>query len=255
MRIITYNIEYGGFKMRSDKITILVNMIERLKPDVVCFQEISTLRGNDITLRICEVLGWYYVRNRRASISIVSKHKIVKKHIELNYTNTMGVTIDIDGYLINIYNIHMNDLPGTPTTIKGVEYPDTPFIKNEKLAVSMSFSTKWKDLRSVMKSIKNNPVKKTIIVGDFNEPSHLDSDIPWKCSLFLQKFGFVDSMRALYKSPVKYPLMTYNTYNSEPYPQERIDLVYHQKLKPINLKLIPNKGLSDHRPVLVDYNI
>ncbi len=230
-------------------------MINKYKPDIICFQEIMTFNGVDTALKICKVLGWYYTRNRYAGTAIISRYRILEKYDDVNYTNVLGVVVDVDGELINVYNIHLNDQPGTPTTVKGVEYPGTPFITNERIAVNMSFSTKKDDLKCLAKSIRNSPVKKTIIVGDFNEPSHIDTHIEWKCSKFLQKCGFIDSMRYLYKSAKRYPLMTYNTYNTEQYPQDRIDLVYHYGIVPTRLKIIPNKGQSDHRPVLIMFKI
>lgn len=253
LKIISYNIEHGGHNIRTYRIKNYIDMINKYNPDIVCFQEIMRPDGDDTTLRISKLLKWFYVRNMYAGISIMSRYKIVKKHTDLNYTNVLGITVDVNGVLINVYNLHLHDQPGTPTTLKGVEYPGTPFITNERVAINMSFSTKHDDLRFLIKSIRNNPVKKTIIVGDFNEPSHLDTYVRWKCSLFLQRCGFIDSMRYLYKNAKQYPLLTYNTYNTEPYPMERIDLVYHRGLIPTGLKLIPNKGHSDHRPVLIAF--
>lgn len=251
LKIISCNLEYGGQYIKTNRVGIYVEMIKKYNPDIVCFQEISRYNGDDTALKICKVFGWYYVKNSYACISIMSKYRIIKKHIELNYTNVLGITVDVDGCLMSIYNLHLNDQPGTPTTIKGIEYPGTPFITDVKQAVNMSFSTKRDDLIQLIKSIKRNQIKKIVIVGDFNEPSHLDDKIPWKCSIFLKKCGFVDSVRYLSSAP----LLTYNTYNTEPYPKDRIDLVYHRCIKPIQQKLIPNRGLSDHRPVLVKFSI
>ena len=121
-------------------------------------------------------------------------------------------------------------------------------------AAELSFSSKSDFIQSLMsdKMITDNP---TIIMGDFNEPSHLDYKyIKWKTSKYIMKKGFVDVARRIYENVTKYPLYTVDLYDKK-YSPERIDIMYCNKgLKPVQFTNIYNK-LSDHIPIVGVFEI
>lgn len=118
-----------------------------------------------------------------------------------------------------------------------------------------------------------------IVLGDFNEPSHLDwvsqckklhcgKVMKWGGSDYLSSFGFVDAFRRVYPDPAKNPGATWSPIYSEskpykegheipyqdtklPEPRDRIDFIYFRKgtLKPFACKTFTGIGkLRNFKP-------
>ena len=97
--------------------------------------------------------------------------------------------------------------------------------------------------RKVLRQIKSLPEKKTpvFVVGDFNEPSHLDwteaaakagrhpIKVEYPNSLAMKKAGFSDAYRTLYPDEMKNPGYTWSSFYKFDDPtthHDRIDFVY-----------------------------
>ena len=263
IRVMSYNIEYGGLSIykktgNMNYVNKYIDLIKSHRIDIVSFQECK-MRDLDISKIISKKLGYHhqyffdktnYYKNKYYHQSIISKFpiKIVDEKNNL-------CRVDINGTLVNIVNIHLDDEPYIPYSLKGIKYPNTPQnITNMSEAAELSFSSKSDFIKSLMsdKMITDNP---TIIMGDFNEPSHLDYKyIKWKTSKYIMKKGFVDVARRIYENVTKYPLYTVDLYDKK-YSPERIDIMYCNKgLKPVQFTNIYNK-LSDHIPIVGVFEI
>lgn len=263
IRVMSYNIEYGGLSIykktgNMNYVNKYIDLIKSHRIDIVSFQECK-MRDLDISKIISKKLGYHhqyffdktnYYKNKYYHQSIISKFpiKIVDEKNNL-------CRVDINGTLVNIVNIHLDDEPYIPYSLKGIKYPNTPQnITNMSEAAELSFSSKSDFIQSLMsdKMITDNP---TIIMGDFNEPSHLDYKyIKWKTSKYIMKKGFVDVARRIYENVTKYPLYTVDLYDKK-YSPERIDIMYCNKgLKPVQFTNIYNK-LSDHIPIVGVFEI
>jgi len=259
---MSYNIENGGISIYKKTgnmryVNKYIDLIKLYNIDIVCFQEVK-MRGIDISEIIAKKIGYHhqyffdktnYYKNKYYHQSIISKYPIVDVYDKLNMCR-----ININGAVINIVNIHLDDEPYMPYSLKGIDYTNTP--KNVKPidVDDLSFITKRETIEMLMndKMITNHP---TILMGDFNEPSHLDYKyIKWKTSKFLMKNGFSDVARVIYKNVKKNPLYTVDI-NDKNYSPERIDIMYCNKgLKPLKYKNIYNK-LSDHIPIIGMFEI
>jgi exonuclease III len=263
IRAMSYNIEYGGLSIykktgNMNYVNKYIDLIKSYKIDIVSFQECK-LRDIDISKIIAEKLGYYhkyffdktdYYKNKYYHQSIISKFPIVYTDEEMNMCR-----VNIKGTLVNIVNVHLDDEPYIPYSLKGIKYPNTPLnITNISDAVDLSFATKRDVVQNIMnnKNIINSP---TIIMGDFNEPSHLDYKyIKWKTSKYIMNRGFIDAARYLYKNAVKYPLHTVDLYDKG-FSPERIDIMYcNNGLKPVKFTNIYNK-MSDHIPIVGVFEI
>jgi len=263
IRVMSYNIEYGGLSIykktgNMNYVNKYIDLIKSHRIDIVSFQECK-MRDLDISKIISKKLGYHhqyffdktnYYKNKYYHQSIISKFpiKIVDEKKNL-------CRVNINGTLVNIVNIHLDDEPYIPYSLKGIKYPNTPQnITNMSEAAELSFSSKSDFIQSLMsdKMITDNP---TIIMGDFNEPSHLDYKyIKWKTSKYIMKKGFVDVARRIYENVTKYPLYTVDLYDKK-YSPERIDIMYCNKgLKPLQFTNIYNK-LSDHIPIVGVFEI
>lgn len=260
---MSYNIEYGGMKWfektgNMNYVKKYIDIITDNNIDIVAFQECK-MKDIDISKIIAKSLGYHhqyffdktnYYKKKYYHQSIISRFPIVEVDDDHNMCS-----VDINGTIVNIVNIHLDDEPYIPYSLKGIKYTNTPHnIHNRSDAVDLSFATKRDIIQTLMnnKNIKNTP---TIIMGDYNEPSHLDYKyIKWKTSKYLTKNGFVDIARHIYENATKYPLYTVDL-NDKNYSPERIDIIYANKyLKPLGFKNIYNK-LSDHIPVVGVYEL
>ena len=263
IRVMSYNIEYGGLSIYKKTgnmkyVNKYIDLIKSYRIDIVSFQECK-LRDIDISKLIANKLGYYhqyffdktnYYKNKYYHQSIISKFPIV----DVDEKNNM-CRVDINGTFINIVNIHLDDEPYIPYSLKGIKYTNTPQnIENKSDAVDLSFITKRDLIQSLMRD-KNITDSPTIIMGDFNEPSHLDYKyIKWKTSKYIMKNGFVDVARHMYENATKYPLYTVDLHDKK-YSPERIDIMYYNKgLKPVKFTNINNK-LSDHIPIVGVFEI
>jgi len=263
IKVMSYNIENGGSSIykktgNMNYIKNYINIITKNDIDIVAFQECK-MKNIDISKIIAKSLGYYhqyffdktnYYKKKYYHQSIISKYPIVS----VNEYNNM-CSVNVNGTIVNIVNIHLDDEPYIPYSLKGIKYTNTPHnISNKSDVVDLSFVTK-RDLIQLLMSDKNIIDSPTIIMGDFNEPSHLDYKyIKWKTSKYIKKYGFVDIARHMYENASKYPLYTVDLYDKN-YSPERIDIIYGNKyLKPIGFKNIYNK-LSDHIPIVGVFEI
>jgi exonuclease III len=105
----------------------------------------------------------------------------------------------------------------------------------------------------------------SIILGDFNEPSHLDWNdkafgnksvpavVEWKISSFLYNNGFIDLIRFKYNCNIKYPMYTCDILRKETIinPPCRIDFIYTNiKFKELTNVYNIYSYLSDHLPIV-----
>jgi len=255
---MSYNIEKGGLSIykktgNMDYVNKYINLIKSHRIDIVSFQECK-MRDLDISKIIAKKLGYHhqyffdktnYYKNKYYHQSTISRFPITSVDEKSNLCR-----VDINGTLVNIVNIHLDDEPYIPYSLKGIKYPNTPQnVVNKSDAADLSFVSKRDLIQLIMsdKMITDNP---TIIMGDFNEPSYLDYKyIKWKTSKYILKNGFVDVARQIYENATKYPLYTVDLYDKK-YSPERIDIMYCNKgLKPVNFTNIYN-NLSDHVPIV-----
>lgn len=263
IKVMSYNIENGGLSIykktgNMNYIKNYIDIITKNDIDIVAFQECK-MKNIDISKIIAKSLSYHhqyffdktnYYKKKYYHQSIISKYPIVSA----NEDNNM-CSVNVNGTIVNIVNIHLDDEPYIPYSLKGIKYTNTPHnITNKSDAVDLSFVTK-RDLIQLLMRDKNIIDSPTIIMGDFNEPSHLDYKyIKWKTSKYLTKYGFVDIARHMYENASKYTLYTVDLYDKN-YSPERIDIIYGNKyLKPIGFKNIYNK-LSDHIPVIAVYEL
>ena len=265
LRVMSYNIENGGllFYKKSGNMNYVkkyIDLIRSNRIDIISFQECK-MRDVDISKIVAEKLGYFhkyffdktdFYTKKYYHQAIISKYPIVYSD---EITNVCGVMVK--GVVVNIVNIHLDDEPYIPYSIKGVEYTNTPSnIKSNSDKVDLSFVTKRYTVTTLMddKRVLTEP---TIIMGDFNEPSHLDYEkVKWKTSKYIMKHGFVDVARSIYSDVKKYPLYTVDLYD-EKYPAERIDIMYcNRGLKPVKYSnMYKYSDLSDHIPIVGEFEL
>ena len=164
--------------------------------------------------------------------------------------NILGCQIVIGKQKIKVFNIHLSDVPNTFYSLYKIPYYDTPKRVSYKRAVDLSYESKQDDIKQILKN--SNEKDKVIIVGDFNEPSHLDYEVGWKVSKTLYKHNFIDIVRYYYADASKYPLYSCDIERVENKVNipVRVDMIYIYNVKPKDVKYIYKSYLSDHIPIL-----
>ena len=234
--VMTYNVYKGGLG-RKQLLSQTAKVIQEAKADVVGLQELNTRSDPKNAEKLAELLGF----NRAGSV--LTRYEIVE---EKRY----GVKVKLpSGQEAYIFNLHLSSNPYQPYQLMGIRpkfkgHRDTPFIKTEAEAIegaqkARTHGTTLKRLFHMMRGIdKNVPV---FVVGDFNEPSHLDwteaaaqsgrhpIKVEFPTSKVFAKAGFTDAYRMIYPDEMAKPGFTWSPAYKDDDPRshpDRIDFVY-----------------------------
>jgi hypothetical protein len=277
MKILNFNIEYGGYD-RKIPISKYADIIIDNKVDVFFCTEpqypdinSKTKKPNydkyginimDEVINILEKKGLKYYHIEATGmpnyVSIVSKYPIKKTR------NKFIFKINIPDYPedVILIPIHLDDSPFTFYSIRGIKYEKTPMnFKNKDEIVKLSYNTKSKDIENILSYIKRYPDKKYIIAGDFNEPSHLDDPKnEWIISKKFKETNLIDTYRFIQESKnttKKKDKWGYNIEGStccdegNNEPKNRIDFIYVKNMDVVDSKILKKyKDFSDHLPIL-----
>jgi hypothetical protein len=184
-----------------------------------------------------------------------------------------GVCVLPNGQNISVTSVHLTDTPYQLSQIIGEDYDGTPLILGEKGGKSVakqvveSAYPRSQDLGVFLERSFNNKKGTALLVGDFNEPSHedwvpgaLDMDlygsfshvphaIEWPCTKTLvDKYGFIDALRALHPDPTRVRGYTYPSSAPIPTfgPKTRIDHIFVRNGRPTHIEIMDTE-LSDHK--------
>jgi len=236
IKVMTYNVYKGGLG-RKQPLSQTAKVIQDAKADVVGLQELNTRSDPKNAEKLAELLGF----NRAGSV--LTRYEIVE---EKRY----GVKVKLpSGQEAYIFNLHLSSNPYQPYQLMGIRpkfkgHKDTPFIKTEAEAIegaqkARTHGTTLKRLFHMMRGIDRNiPV---FVVGDFNEPSHLDwteaaaqsgrhpIKVEFPTSKVFAKAGFTDAYRMIYPDEMAKPGFTWSPAYKDDDPRshpDRIDFVY-----------------------------
>ena len=284
MRILNYNIEYGGY-IRKIKPVKYADIIIENKVDVfICaephYPEINrtTKKPNydkygenamEEVMNILEKKGFTYyhmeVGGMPFNMSVISKYPISKTRNKYIYKlDVPDIIYTSKPKEVLLIPVHLDDTPFTFYTIRGIPYDKTPdCFKNKKEIVESSYSTKSKIVENILQYIRKYPNKKYIVGGDFNEPSHLDDPYnEWIISKKFLETGLIDTYRNIQDKKGTKPIRDILKYNYEGATccndkgeieslPSRIDYIYVKNMEIVDSKILKKyKDYSDHMPVL-----
>ena len=227
-----------------DGIGAFANIVAKLDPDVVVFQEIRYKKvpqwGERLVKRLSDIgskynLGYvdgtdvclltrFQIKNSQAIFKY--KNSAAKFVLEVTSDTTITVVathLDFQGYASNLprgYNAASPKYKGWRMIDDGNGNPKP--VKDSKVVFEESkISSRVKQMKSILESVKNdtNPI---IILGDFNEPSCLDWTertknmfkhngvvVEWPVTKLLDNNGFKDAYRVFYPDEAKNPGITW----------------------------------------------
>ena len=279
LRVMSYNIHRGGVVMLKQPLSQTAKAIQLAKADIVGIQETRSPKGDTLE-GLAKLLGWNHDMGKGSNI--LTRYEIVESLYK-------GVKVKLDsGRHAYIFNVHLSSHPYQPYQLLGIRpmwhkhTNNITFIKSEAEAVEWAKKARGAEIRKLLRQIKSIPDKEApvFVVGDFNEPSHLDwteaaakagrhpIKVKYPTSTEMAKAGFRDSYRTIYPDEMKNPGITWSPAYKVGDPRthhDRIDYVYFKgnslEVKEVkilgeneeNADLVMNPYPSDHRAVVASF--
>ncbi|MDZ4779428.1 MAG: endonuclease/exonuclease/phosphatase family protein [Planctomycetia bacterium] len=244
LKVMTFNILHGGTAL-GQPLTKTVEAIETSGADLIGLQEQS---GS--TAALADMLGFYH-HVQDGDISVLSRYPITQ-------TLSSGVEVALpSGEPAYLFNVHLAAYPYQPYDIRdGLISTEVQVIAAAQAARGAAMS---RTLETMSPYLTNGaPV---FLVGDFNEPSHLDwtaeaadagmnfgMKVAWPASIKAEQAGLTDSYRAVHSNPVERRGDTWTPLDGPDEVHDRIDIVYHagELVDPIDAIVVgENDALAD----------
>ena len=285
LRVMSYNIHRGGVVFLKQPLSQTANAILLAKADIVGIQETRSPRGDTLE-DLAKLLGWNYDEGS----CIVTRYEIVE-HFKggKDYKGGIKVKLASDKHAY-IFNLHLPSHPYQPYQLLGIRPKwhkhtnNITFIKTEAEAIEWAKKARGAEIGKVLRQVKSIPDKDApvFVVGDFNEPSHLDWTEPaakagrhpikveYPTSSEMAKAGFSDSYRTIFPDEMKNPGITWSPAYKVGDPRthhDRIDFVYFKgkglEVKEVkilgeneeNADIVVTPYPSDHRAVVASFKI
>ena len=278
--VMSYNIYRGG-TMRRQPLSQTAKVIQEAKADIVGVQETLSPKGDNAE-KLATLLGWNFYVSRR--------HKCMMTHHEIVDRLDGGIRVKMpSGQHAYIFTLHLASNPYQPYQLLSIrpkwhKHRDTPFIKTETEAIAAAKKTRGSEIATLLLQINSLPDKEApvFIVGDFNEPSHLDwtnkaaksgrhpIKVAYPTSLEMTRAGFKDAWRTIYPDEMRNPGFTWSPMYKTDDPtthHDRIDFVYFKGkgVEVIDTKIVgeskENADIvvvpypSDHRAVVASFSL
>tara|TARA_B100000614_G_scaffold262804_1_gene298674 strand:- start:3071 stop:3913 length:843 start_codon:yes stop_codon:yes gene_type:complete len=278
---MSYNIHRGGVVMLKQPLSQTAKVIRSAKADIVGIQETRSPRGDKL-VELAKLLGWNHDMGNGSNI--LTRYKIIKSLVN-------GIKVELDsGREAYVFNLHLPSHPYQPYQLLGIRPKwhkhkfDIEFIKTETEAIKWAKKARGREVTKLLRNIRSISDKQAsvFVVGDFNEPSHLDwtaraakagrhpIKVEYPHSLAMTKAGFADAYRTIYSNEMENPGYTWSSFYKFDDPtthHDRIDFVYF-KGKGIRLNEVKIVGEtrkdadivispypSDHRAVVADFRL
>lgn len=241
-------------KLSSTSISSVSNVLEIVNPDIIGLQE-----SYELGFQIADRFGYCFYGSESSSTSFLSKYYI--EDINENYCK---IHIN-DTLFINFFNIHLTAFPYQPYDIR-----DT-LITTPNQAIHQAEQTRGGQVDKVLDDVKlidnHMPI---IIVGDFNEPSHLDwisgsinaqyfnynnteeFVVDWPTSNKFMEMNLIDVYRHIYPNPILFPGYTWTTLNNVNEVHDRIDFIYFKGKDIIDCHAVRLIGPDSESDIMID---
>jgi len=252
IRVMTYNVCRGG-TYQGQPLSQSVKMIQMAKADIVGLQEI----GKNVP-KLAKLLGWNH------SGPFLTRYEIIEEIKGISRRPSDGMKVRLpSGQEAYVFNNHLPHPPYQPYQLLGLTsgYRVYPKINTEAEAIAGAKKTRARFITRLFNQIRALPDQEApvFVVGDFNEPSHLDwteaaakagrhpMKVEFPTSLMMAKAGFTDSYRTVYPDEMKKPGFTWTPLKKADDPtihHDRIDYVY---FKGKGLKVTDAKVIGENK--------
>ncbi len=230
--LMSYNT--NSFRHDSVMNNGIIDVIKRIKPDILIFQEFSYLELDNLKMYPFYFLG-YRDDVSKSMQAVLSKYPIINKgYIDFDNTmnNSMFVDVIIKGKPIRVYNVHLESY--RTTLMHNIDSPRIfkPLFQRVFQADKVRV-TQAKIVQKHIKSYKGN----VIVLGDFNCTQYAPAYQVLKDS---KKDTFVEAGKGFGGT---YELFNYPFKIDHILVEESFEVINHQNF---------DINLSDHEPVLAE---
>lgn len=251
LRVMSFNV-WGGGGNEGKPVDETVAVLRAANADIIGLQE-TRLEGEVCTADDCpaagpsvgpalaEALGYFYHEQTDENVALWANGILSRYPITGTAPHDLGVSVDVDGQVVWLFNVHLDDEPYQPYQLLGIEYGPAPFIQTAEEAVRYAAETRGPALTLLAEAlVAADGAAAVFVTGDFNEPSGHDWTeatvaagqnpvaVAWPSTGGLEAAGFVDTYRAVHADPVAKPAYTWTpTYDeaaTDDHP-DRIDFV------------------------------
>ena len=263
---MTFNLWNEGASVPNG-LNKIKDVIVETSPDVICFTEVHNYNNQDWTSTIINALSsagqTYYASYVGGDVSILSKYPITNSALVYYGQGSIAIfKIQLLSQPIHVACAHLDYTYYAPYLPRGY-YGGTPNWNmiddgtgnpSPVLNVNQILSYNLQSLRdeqiNTFLNYSNSISTPIVLMGDFNEPSHLDWTagngllfnhnnlvIPWQNTTTLQNNGYTDSFRAYFPNPYNNPGITWPSYTHQvgstswtplADERERIDYIFYK---------------------------
>jgi hypothetical protein len=221
----------------------------------------------------------------------MGKGSLILTRYEIVESLNSGVKVKLDsGREAYVFNLHLPSHPYQPYQLLGIRPKwhkhtfDIEFIKTEAETIQWAIKARGNEITKLLRQIRSISEKQApvFVVGDFNEPSHLDwtartvkagrhpIKVEYPNSLAMIQAGFADAYRTIYPDEMEKPGYTWSSFYKFDDPtthHDRIDFVYFKgkgiKLNEVKIvgenqkdaDIVISPYPSDHRAVVADFKL
>lgn len=144
-------------------VSLLAAAIRRSGADVVGLQEVDSCAG-----LIASMLGWGHLRHGRDT-AILSPHPVLGPT-----PGGLGARLSVRGREVVVLNVHLRCSPYQPFQLIGRPRRGDPPLRDAAAAVSAALDARGREVDALVREIRWAGSRPLVVLGDFNEPSHLD---------------------------------------------------------------------------------
>ncbi|MGQ0563795.1 MAG: endonuclease/exonuclease/phosphatase family protein [Gemmobacter sp.] len=243
LRVMSYNV-WGAGANDGKGIAETVAAIKAAGADVVglqetrvesdpCTAESCPASGESRARALAEALGWAHVHDQTATSPALWANAVISRHPITGVSpGDLGVSLDVEGRRVWLFNIHLDDEPYQPYQILGIEYGPAPFVKTAEEAVDWAKRTRGPALDLLFADMAvAEGAAAVFVTGDFNEPSYHDWTstavedglkplaVDWPTTSRFFDAGFMDTYRQIWPEPTAKPAYTW----TPTYPEDATD--------------------------------
>lgn len=263
--VLSFNVWHSDTTSNATRDNI-VNAIRASGATIVGLQELNS-RSHGEYLRSKLGAEWYL--HHTSDLAYLSRFRIIDTS-----TDGRGAKLEIaPGHELWLFNAHLSHAPYGPYQLAGISYYGGPLRDPNRpediQAVIADQSARAAEARQYVTSMSTAGALATdsVLVGDFNEPSHLDwtvrakqiglkrAAVAWPSSAIFANAGLKDAYRTVFAdetsrlgstwSPHYGPNYRESHYPAGVYePQDRIDLIYFrgERLQAVNAGMLGPVG-------------